>query len=433
MPIAAEPLRVERVPVRIFGIRIPFLAYDVSIADPAFAAILQMGAFGLGSYGTYEALKFAAFWRGVALISGSIATLPLRTYRDIPGNNPDGTDDERIRVDSFLDTTPSGPYGLTPFAWKELVTFNLVTQGECGLIHVYTAGGALCGFWPVNRAQYTVTRKGATRHYRVNMGNGLYEDHTDEDFTQIVGLSLDGVTGISPVALFQRAIQLASAQEIAAMRQATGGMKVAGLVSPGEEDITPEDAQAIQQDINAKMLGPDKAGSMIIVNKRLVFTKWDQTNVEAQFIELRRYAREEAALMLGLPIYMLEPSKQTSWGTGIEQQDLGMAKYTLGPITSRIEEAVSMALSPSTKFVEFDYKGFLQATPETEIKLLLQQYTAGVASFEEIRKILGFGAKNPDDTFLTPTPVSPLGKPAVEPTIAKPAMTETASNGTMAQ
>jgi len=205
-------------------------------------------------------------------------------------------------------------------------------------------------------------------------------------------------------------------------------------VSPKVGD---EDAQAIQMDINSKMLGPDKAGSMIMTNKRLTFTKWDQTNDEAQFLELRRYAREEAALMLGLPIYMLEPSKQTSWGTGILEQNLGLQRYTLAPTTSRIEEAISLFISPSTKFVEFDYKGFLQGSPDIEIKLLLEQYTGGILSFEEVRRTLGLGPKNPNDTFLTPTPVSALGRPPVEPTLPKPPMTEggtpsAPSNGKMA-
>ena len=411
-----------KAPVKLFGVKIPFLAYDISISDPAgMAALLQSGVFGLGGYGTYEALKFAAFYRGCALISGAIASLPLRTYKN--GVDDDGNE-VRDRMPSFLDTQPSGPYGMTAFAWKELIVFNVVSQGECGLLPVYTNGGSLTGLLPISRSQYTVTTKGATRHYRVDMGQGKFEDHTDEDFIQIVGLSLDGIRGISPIALFQRGIQLSAAQEITSMRQATSGMKVAGLVAPKDEDISPEDAQAIQNDINSKMLGPDKAGSMIMTNKRLVFQKWDQNNTEAQFLELRRYAREEAALMLGLPIYMLEPSKQTSWGTGILEQNLGLQRYTLAPTTSRIEEAISLFISPSTKFVEFDYKGFLQGSPDVEIKLLLEQYTGGILSFEEVRRTLGLGPKNPKDTFLEPTPTSALGRPPIEPTLPKPAMTE---------
>lgn len=371
-------------------------------------ALLASSLFGTAGYGIYEALKFAAFYRGCALIAGTIASLPLKTYR--MDDNGD-----KIPSSSFLDTKPSGPYGLTPFAWKELVAFNVVSQGECGLLAVYTEGGQLTGLMPVPRVNYEVKLTGATRHFRIDMGNGKYEDHTDEDFVQIVGLSLDGIRGISPVALFQRGIQLSAAQEIASMRQATNGMKVAGLVAPKDEDISIEDAQAIQADINAKMLGPDKTGSMVLTNRRLVFQKWDQSNEEAQFLELRRYAREEAALMLGLPIYMLEPSKQTSWGTGIAEQNLGLQRFTFMPITSRIEEAVSAFMRPSTKFVEWEYKGLLKGTPEVEVKLILQQVDSGLMSEEEGRDLLGLGPKEDGDTFRTPAAVPPSGKLPIEP------------------
>lgn len=417
-----------RTPVRLFGRKVPFLAYDISISDPAgMAALLQSGVFGLGGYGTYEALKFAAFYRGCALIAGTIATLPLRTYKDMPDDDGDET---KVLSSSFLDTRPAGPYGLTPFSWKELVAFNLVSQGEVGLYHLYSQGGALIGLWPMSRMGYTVELlKDGTREFKVSVGGGKTETHTQDTFTQILGLSLDGVRGISPVSLFQRGIQLAGAQEIASMKQATSGFKAAGLVSPEDEDIDPDAAQSIQADINAKMMGPDKSGSMILVNKRLKFTKWDQSNEEAQFLELRRYAREEAALMLGLPIYMLEPSKQTSWGTGIAAQNLGLQRFTFMPVTSRIEEAVSPLLNPSTKYVEFDYKGLLQGSPEVEVKLILQQLDAGILSEEESRDLLGLGPKDPNDTFREPMPASPSGKLPLEPSEAKPPMMPVNSNG----
>ncbi len=422
---------MARMPVRLFGLKIPFLAYDFSIADPAFAAILQMGAFGLGSYGTYEALKFAAFYRGVALISGTIATLPLRTYKNAPDDDGDTT---RVVSSSFLDTNPAGPYALTPYTWKERVAFEVVSQGECGLLHVRNEAGGLVGLWPVSRSAYKVELQAdGSRLFEVSQVNGPPKPLTEGDFTQILGLSLDGVHGISPVALFQRGIQLAAAQEVASMRQATGGFKVAGLVSPASEDVSEDDAKAIQNGVNANMSGPDKAGAMIFVNKRLTFTKWDQTNDEAQFLELRRYAREEAALMLGLPQFMLEPSKQTSWGTGIEQQFLGLQKMTFAPITSRIEEAVSRAISPGTKFVEFDYQSLLQPDPETFVKIKLEELDAGILSEEEYREAMGYGPKDPNDTFRTPVPAKASGALPLEPAESPPAEMTAPSNGKMMQ
>jgi len=407
---------MPRVPVRLFGRKIPFLAYDVSISDPAFAAMLQMGNFGLGPYGIYQAMSFPAFYRGVALICGEIASLPLKTWKDLG-------EGEREPSESFLDKTPSGPYGLTPFQWKQQVMFNMVTEQECGLLHVENGAGSLVGLMPYHPSNYTVkwVRRGGIVEKEFTL-NGEQAPRYSDTFTQIVGLSTDGLRGLSPRVLFQGGIQLALAQEVASMRMMTSGNHISGLVSAKDEDIDIDDAKIITADLDTKINTPNSTGKMVFVNRRLVFTPWTQNNDQAQFMEGRRYAREEAALMLGVPMFKLEPSKQTSWGTGVAEQNLGFARETLMPLTSCVEEAVSSVLKPSAKYVEWDYKGLLQGTPEVEVKLILEQVDAGLMSEEQALDMLG---NRKDGTFRKPAPVPPSGKLPEIPQPAAPA----ASNG----
>lgn len=382
------------------------VSYDLSISDPAFAAMLQMGTFGLGPYGIMQALQFPAFYRGAALITGEIASLPLKTWRDLG-------DGEREPAQSFLDDKPSGPYGLTPFQWKQQVMFNMVTEQECGLLHIFTTSGALVGLMPVHPSNYTVkwvARDGIVeKEFQLSNESGFRYSDT---FTQIVGMSTDGLRGLSPRVLFQGGIQLALAQEVASMRQMTSGSHISGLASAKDEDIPEEDAKIIKAGIDQKVNSPNSAGAIVFVNKRIEFTPWAQNNDQAQFMEGRRYSREDAALMLGIPIFKLEPSKQTSWGTGVAEQNLGFARETLMPLTSCVEEAISAVLKPSAKYVEFDYKGLLQGTPEVEVKLILEQVDAGLMSEEQAMEMLG---NRKDGTFRTPTPISPSGKPPMEP------------------
>ncbi len=401
---------MARVPVTFFGRKIPFLAYDISISDPAFAAMLQMGSFGLGPYGIYQALQFPAFYRGVALITGEIASLPLKTWRDLG-------EGEREAAESFLDKDPSGPYGLTPFQWKQQVLFNMVTEQECGLRHVRTTGGALIGLMPYHPSTYTVKWSKTVPFEKEFSITGEQQPIYSDTFTQIVGLSVDGLRGLSPRVLFQGGIQLALAQEVASMRMMTSGNHISGLVAAKDEDIDSDDAAIIKTSIDTQINTPNSAGKMVFVNRRLVFTPWVANNEQAQFMEGRRYAREEAALMLGIPMFKLEPSKQTSWGTGVAEQNLGFARETLMPLTSCVEEAVSAVLKPANKYIEWDYKGLLQGTPEIEVKLILEQVTAGLMSEEEAIEMLG---NRKTGTFRTPVPVGPAGRVPMEPAEAKP-------------
>ena len=100
------------------------------------------------------------------------------------------------------------------------------------------------------------------------------------------------------------------------------GLHMGGLVTPKDEDITEDDAKAIKAGIDSRMAGPDNAGSAVVTNKRMDIKPWTQTNVDAQFEQGRRFQREEVALMLGMPIYKVNPEKQSSWGTGVSDKTL---------------------------------------------------------------------------------------------------------------
>ena len=406
--------------------------FSISISDPAFADLIHFGLGPLGQYSAYSALENPAFYRGAMLIAGTIATLPLKTYKIDP-DDPD----EHIPSSSFFDN-PAGPYPMSPFEWKETVVLHLVLAGEVGLRHIRSEAGQLMGLIPYPPTSYNVkwspSPTGFRKQFQVTESNGKQVTLEDDEFTQILGPSLDGLRGLSPVWMFRRNIALATAQEVAAMRDMTSGNHIGGLVTPKDASKLAEgDAQAVAKQVKERMAGPEHAGELVVVNREFEFTPWAQNNNDAQFLEQRRYSREDMALILGIPIYLVNPEKQSSWGTGIVEQDLGLQRHTLMPHTSRIEEVCSKLLM-GTKYVEFDYKGLLQGTPKDEVTLLLQQKAAGVASLEEVRQKLGWGPIEPTDTFDTPAPVGaggkvPLEEPAAQQEAGMPSMN---GNGRMA-
>jgi len=63
---------------------------------------------------------------------------------------------------------------------------------------------------------------------------------------------------------------------------------------------------------------------------------------ESQFLETRKYQRSEISMMFGIPPHMIgDVEKETSWGTGIEQQSIGFVTYTLRPWLACIEQVFS--------------------------------------------------------------------------------------------
>src|SRR5690606_40850407 len=76
--------------------------------------------------------------------------------------------------------------------------------------------------------------------------------------------------------------------------------------------------------------------------------KWNQTTVspeQAQFLESRKFTVAEVARFFRVPPHMIsDVERETSWGTGIEQQGIGFVTYTLRPWLERLEQAYTRHL-----------------------------------------------------------------------------------------
>lgn len=354
-------------------------SFSISDSD-ALAEYLGVGTHSTAGVSVTEKAAFGAtaFYRCVSIVAGTIAGLPLKTYRTL-------ADDTRERVASFADD-PAGPYPLTPFAWKELVMIHLLVRGEAFLQHLFNQGGALIGMWPVHPSSVDVRWTGYDKEFRIQHEDGSRTVLSGSEMTHVMGLTNDGLRGISPLSVMRNAIGTGLAGEHAAARSFGSGLLISGIVTP-EEDISEDDAKIIKDGLSAKVSGVGNAGDIAVINRKLNFSPWSMTNDDAQFLESREFQVTEFARMFGVPPHLLgQTEKQTSWGTGVAEQNLGLSRYTLMPWTSRIEEAISRLL-PAPRFVEFDYSGLLQGSPKDEIELLIKQKEAGILTADEVRRI----------------------------------------------
>lgn len=354
---------------------------------------------GLPGVTEHSALGIPAFSRGVELIAGTIAGLPLKTYA--------GEGAQRRQVPSVFDD-PTGPYEISPFNWVEMIVMHLVMYREAYLIELRNNLGALVGYYPTHPVNVSkVEWSGPAKRYHVadaTGGSTIYgtpDDPTDAGaILQILGPESTGLRGTSLFWTHRRIFQIAIAAEKASARTFSGAL-IGGLVTTdGEEDVESEEAKLILDKLNAKVSGTDNAGRLAFINRHLKLQSWQMSNLDAQFAESRAFQIEEFARMLGLPPHLLAAvDKQTSWGTGVAEQNLGLARYCLMGYTSRIESALKSAL-PFPDFVEFDYKGLLQGTPKDEIDLLLAEVAGGLLERDEARAVINL----PPSTAQEPVP-----------------------------
>lgn len=383
-----------------------------SVADPALAEFLGFGTNLTGAVVSEQSsLGVAAVWRAVSVLSGAIANLPLRTYRD--------TDDGRQMVGSFLDD-PGGFESMTPFEWVETVMVHLLLHGNAFLVHVYGGAGQLMGLQPVHPSAVAMDVDADVpggKLFRVTMQDGSLRMFTAVDLTHIPALTTcPNGRGLSPIAVARNSLGTTISGDNSAARLFANGLLISGLVTP-EEDMTEEEAKVIKEGLRAKMLGQDNAGDVAVINRKLKFEKWSMTPEDSQFIESRRFQIEETSRIFGVPPHLLmDMERQSSWGTGLIEQNQAWARYTLQGWTKRIEQRLSRLL-PKPRFCEFDYKGLLRPTPGEEINLLLAEVNGGLITVNEARAVLNLPAISEDALRLPP---GQMPKEGVEPVAAEP-------------
>jgi HK97 family phage portal protein len=124
------------------------------------------------------------------------------------------------------------------------------------------------------------------------------------------------------------------------------------------------------------------------------------TAVDAQFLQARQFSIEDISRWTGVPPHLLmQTEKQTSWGTGVDEQNRGLSKFVLGHWAQRFEQRASRLLA-SPRWCEFDFAGLERPNFATEVDLLIKQVQAGLLTVNEARAIRN---------------LPPLPEPAPEP------------------
>jgi HK97 family phage portal protein len=353
-----------------------------SISDPLLIELFNVGQRNYAGVPVNEqtALGLSATWRAVSLISQTIASLPMRTVRD----RPDGT---RQRISSFLDN-PGTADGPTPFEWHEQVMLHLLLHGNAYLAHIVNGAGGMAGLIPIHplgmRPEWETDANGkrtGRKVFTANLDDGRQRTFTQATMTQIMGLSLDGLRGLSPITIARNSLGTAIAGDRAAAKLFGNGALISGMVTP-EEDVTVDEAKQIKADLNAKV-----SGDIAVINRKLKFTPWTMTAEDAQFLGSRQFSVEEQARWWGVPPHaLMQTEKQTSWGTGVAEQNRGLSRTVLAPWTTRVDQRLSRLL-PSKQFAERDFAGLERGAPEQEIELLIKQVDAGLLTLNEARRI----------------------------------------------
>ena len=330
------------------------------------------------------AMAISTVYACVRIISQSLSTLPFLVYRRL---EPEGK--ERAPGHPLYPVLHSrSNVRQTSQQFRQMMTAHVLLRGNAYAVIEWDRRGQVAQLTPLNpdRMRVVVNARGE-KYYEYRPASGLLVNYLQDEIFHLMGLTDDGVTGISVIDMARTSFGLSAALESYGARLFSQGAIHGGhLIHPGR--LSKEAQERLKKDFDANSTGLSSAHRTLVFEEGLRFERVSLTAEEAQWFESRGTQVEEVASWFGVPLALLQHTeKSSSWGTGLEQLTQGFVTYTLQPLAVAWEQQASMSLflEGDTHFAEFLLDGLIRGDSAARAAYYRAMIEMGVLSQNEIR------------------------------------------------
>lgn len=349
-----------------------------------------------------SALKVAAAWRCVNILSGTIGSLPVDLIKRVSETERQPAAGHPLR--RVLTVKPN--QWQTPTEFRRMMMAHLLLRGNAYALKV-VANGSVLGLIPLHPDKVTVSqRDDYSITYRVAMRGGVTKDFGQSEIFHLRGMSLDGITGLSVLSHMRESLGLAIKAEQAGAELMKNGQLVGGVLKhPGK--LSAEAFARLKASMDERRSGGSAAGSNYLLEEGMDFAPVSMTALDMQFLQQRDFQRYDIAMYFGVPPHMIGATeKTTSWGSGIEQQGIGFVTYTLSDWIKVWEDAIKRDLLLEREWDTLDARFFTQGLMRGDAKARWESYVRGlqwgVISPNEVRAFEDMNPRDGGDVFYPP-------------------------------
>lgn len=356
------------------------------------------------------ALTFGAVYSCVTLLAQTLAMLPLILYRREGEGKKRATDHYLY---DRLHTKPSST--MNRFTWVETLQGGVLLNGNGMAPIIRDRLGRIQELPVVMPGDVTVYRDHKGVFYKIT-GDSPYTGLYDRaDMFHPMNFSRDGLRGLSPITLFREAIGLGLAcEEFGGLFFGNGTNP--GLVVSHPNTLSDTAWKHLKESIREKSEGLWKSHLMMLLEEGMRVEKYGTMPLDdAQFLATRSFQKSEICGIYKVPPHMIgDVEKSTSWGTGIEQQQIGFVTYSLLQWLVRWEMELNDKLLTDREreqgfFFEFLVDGLLRGDAKARAEALNIQRRAGIINGNEWRAKENMNPVEGGETYLCSMDLAPIG------------------------
>jgi HK97 family phage portal protein len=351
-----------------------------------------------------NALQITTVYAAVRIIAESVASLPLKLMERTANGHEEAVD---AALHYLLAVEPNPE--MSAYTFKECLTGCLALTGNAYAQIERSAAGQPVALWPLHPLRTEPVRlPDGTLAFKTSdgMAAGQYRVIPAEDTIHVALWSMDGIRGISPIAMARQSLGLTKAAEKFGARFFGNGTR-AGAVLTTKTIPDPKTRQELKESWEHQQGGVNQGKTA------LLFGDWSYQSIglspdECQFLSTRNFQRSEVAALFRIAPHFLGDTSRLS-GNNAEQEALTFVTHTLRPYLNRFEAEFVRKLMPTLGrkagkyFVQFDVADLLKVDFKTQQEGFAAGRTWGWYSANDVRRKLG---ENPGgkelDVYLVP-------------------------------
>lgn len=367
------------------------------------------------------AMQLTAVFACVSLLSETFASLPAILYRRLDRGKERAIDHPLYSVLHDIANPEQ-----TSADFRSTMMAHILLWGHCYAEISRNGAGDVKALWPITPTRVRPFRNSRNAlMYQVNLSENPSSSlpATTQNLSADRVLHVSGVLGLSPIGQAREALGLTMAAEEYGARFFSNDSTPGGVLEhPGQ--LSGDAQLRLRDQIETQTRGLSNKHRMMVLEEGMKWTGIGLPPEDSQFLETRKFQVGEIARIFRVPPHMIgDVDRSTSWGTGIEQQNIGFVVYSVRSWLVRWEQEENKTLLSEEErknyFIEYLVDGLLRGDIASRYAAYSIARQNGWMNGNEIRELENQNPVPGLDEYLVNTAMAPASSPSGDNTTKK--------------
>jgi len=346
-------------------------------------AMMEAGVSGYSGYGTsssgaavtpHTAMCVSAVYACVNVIGETVGQLPLDLYRRTAKGKEKAIDHPLY---TLIGHKPNATNNSMSF--REMLTTHACLLGNGFAFKNMVGNGRIYELLPLESGVVGINRDPRTWEitYTVSQKDGINGIYTPKEIFHLMGKTLNGYSGVSPLTYARETIGLAISAEKHGAKSMKNGAKPSGVMT-NPNVLKPEVFDRLKMQAE-NGYSDENAYKTMLLEGGTTFTPITMSNKDMEFVTMRGFQVPEIARFYRMPLHKIQDLTRST-NNNIEHQSLEFLTDTMMPWLNRWTMALNTQLLTPAEQKEYFFKFDIDDLMRADMKSRFEAYSSAIAA-----------------------------------------------------